>query len=123
MGWLLIGDVKDQLRMDATDVDDDALIGRCIGSATLKMQQARPDRWVYTYPDPATFPPGPPDRRFVPDDEVYQTAVMLAARLVRRRNSSAGLETMGDTVVYVSRWDPDIQQGMRTGAYAWPAVG
>jgi hypothetical protein len=58
-----------------------------------------------------------------PDGEVYQTAVMLAARLVRRRNSAAGIETFSDTIAYVSRWDPDLQQGMRTGAYAWPAVG
>jgi hypothetical protein len=40
-GWLLIGDVKDQLRLDGEDTDDDALIGRCILSAEIKMQRAR----------------------------------------------------------------------------------
>ena len=118
-GWLLIGDVKDQLRLDGDDTDDDLLIARCIGSAEIKMQRARSDQYVY--PDPAIYPPPPPV--YNPDAEVYQTAVMLAARLVRRRNSAAGIETFSDTIAYVSRWDPDLQQGMRTGAYAWPAVG
>ena len=113
--WLLIGDVKDQLRLDGDDTDDDLLIARCIGSAQIKMQRARAGQYVPA-PDPA-----PPV--YTPDGEVYQTAVMLAARLVRRRNSAAGIETFSDTIAYVSRWDPDLQQGMRTGAYAWPAVG
>jgi hypothetical protein len=117
-GWLLIADVKDQLRIDGTDLDDDALIGRCIGAAQVKMERARWDQ--YTAADPPT---DPPTVVFTPDEETYQTAVMLAARLVRRRNSVGGLETLGDTIAYVSRWDADLQQGMRTGAYAWPGVG
>lgn len=119
MGWLLEADVKDQLRIDGTDTDDDAVIGRCIAAAEVKMQRARAEQFLY--PDPAIYPPPPPV--YMPDGEVYQTGVMLAARLVRRRNSVGGLEALGDTVAFVSRWDPDVQQGMRTGPYAWPAVG
>jgi hypothetical protein len=114
--WLQIGDVKDQLRLDGTDTDDDALIGRAVASAQVEVERARRDQ--FAYPAGPGFP-----SVFQPDGEVYQGAVMLAARLVRRRNSPAGIETFSDTVAYVSRWDPDIQRALRQGAYAWPAVG
>jgi hypothetical protein len=116
--WLLVADVKEQLRIDDADTDDDALIARAIGSAEVETQRARRDQY-----QPADPPTDPPSTSYQPDGEVYQGAVMLAARLVRRRNSPAGIETFTDSVAYVSRWDPDIQRALRQGAYAWPAVG
>ena len=58
----------------------------------------------------------------IPDD-IYQGAVMLAARLYRRRNSPAGIETMGESVNYVASFDPDLDQFLRRGRYRMPAVG
>jgi hypothetical protein len=115
--WLKVDDVKSQLRMDELDTDDDDLIGRATASAMIEVERARRDQFTAT-PDVPAAPPV-----FVPDGEVYQGAVMLAARLVRRRNSPAGIETFSDSVAYVSRWDPDIQRALRQGAYAWPALG
>jgi hypothetical protein len=117
-GWLSIVDVKDQLRIDGIDTDDDLLINRAIGSAMVEVERARRDQFV-----PADPPTDPPSAVYSPDAEVYQGAVMLAARLVRRRNSPAGIETFSDSVAYVSRWDPDIQRALRQGNYAWPALG
>ncbi|AEX49316.1 hypothetical protein CDBH8_1798 [Corynebacterium diphtheriae BH8] len=47
--------------------------------------------------------------------------IMLAARMDRRRNSPAGVDTMGEIgVVYVSRKDPDIAQLLEIGDYGVP---
>jgi hypothetical protein len=81
---------------------------------------------VYHDPDDP-YPPDPPPPGwpvvYEPDAEVYQAAVMLAARLVRRRNSPGGVETFGESVTYVSRYDPEIGRALRTGLWALPGVG
>ncbi|ARB87924.1 hypothetical protein [Corynebacterium diphtheriae] len=47
--------------------------------------------------------------------------IMLAARMDRRRNSPAGVDTMGEIgVVYVSRKDPDIAQLLEIGDFSKP---
>lgn len=49
---------------------------------------------------------------------------MLAARLVRRRNSPAGVEAAGELgPLYVQRNDPDVAMLLGLGAYTRPAVG
>lgn len=49
---------------------------------------------------------------------------MLAGRLYRRRNSPAGVESLGELgPVYVSRNDPDLAQLLRIGRYERPRVG
>lgn len=57
-----------------------------------------------------------------PGDAVKLAALMLGARLLRRRNSANGIETMTaeGTVAYVTRYDPDIARMLRLDA---PAVG
>lgn len=51
-------------------------------------------------------------------------AVMLAARLHRRRNSSNGVESFSDMgVSYVSRYDSDLDRQLRINAWATPVVG
>jgi hypothetical protein len=51
-------------------------------------------------------------------------AVMLAARLWRRRRSPDGVAAFsGDTVLYVSRNDPDVAMLLQIGPYAPPVVG
>lgn len=114
--WLRPADVRDQLRIGAGDTADDALIVRCAAAVEPQVQRARPDLWVDG--DEASVP-----RMYTPDAEVYQAAVMLAARLFRRRNSPGGVESFGDSVTFVSRYDPEIQRALRTGAYALPGVG
>lgn len=51
-------------------------------------------------------------------------AVMLTGRLVRRRNSPAGVEAFGaDGVAYVQRTDPDVAVLLRIGTSAPPRTG
>ena len=55
---------------------------------------------------------------------VTRGLVMLAARLIRRRNSPAGVEASGDLgPLYVQRNDPDIAMLLELGSYTRPAVG
>ncbi|MDV8003852.1 hypothetical protein [Rhodococcus sp. IEGM 1318] len=58
-----------------------------------------------------------------PYRHVY-AGVMLAARIYRRRNSSSGVESMGDLgPVYIQRNDPDIAMLLEIGSYRKPMVG
>ena len=50
-------------------------------------------------------------------------AVMLAARLHRRRNSAAGVETFSEMGAgYVSRYDADLDRQLRINAWTPPVV-
>lgn len=109
-GWLLIADVKRQLAIDGTDEGDDVLIQACIDAAEPEVMRARPD--AQTPPPSATQYP-----------DAYRGGVMLAARLVRRRNSPAGIESFGESVTYVAAYDPDLDRFMRRGRYRMPGVG
>jgi hypothetical protein len=56
--------------------------------------------------------------------EQAQGALLLAARLWRRRNSPEGVATFtSDGAVYVQRNDPDVAQYLGIGHYAPPVVG
>lgn len=51
-------------------------------------------------------------------------ATMLAARLLRRKNSPGGVEAFGtDGAVYVTRTDPDVAQLLGLGSWQPPVVG
>jgi hypothetical protein len=116
--WLDPESVKTWLRL--TDPGEDALVGMCCAAVEPFVQQCRPDQYVVVVvPEPD--PPVPPV--FTPDAEVYQAAVMLAARVYRRRNSSGGLESVGDQVAYVARYDPEIERALRTATWRVPGVG
>lgn len=104
-GWLLPEDVKAWLRLG--DAADDALLEDVIGAVEVVVARDRFD----ALPDPSA------------DLEVYQGAVMYAARVYRRRNSPAGVESFGESVSYVARWDPDVDRFLRRGAYRFPGVG
>jgi hypothetical protein len=124
--WLDVADVKEQLRLGGSDTADDALVTRCSAAVEPQVQRARADLFVYHDPDDPNPPDPPPPGWpvvFTPDAEVYQAAVMLAARLVRRRNSPGGIETFGESVTFVSRYDPDIARALHSGAWALPGVG
>lgn len=106
-GWLLLPDVKEQLKIDGTDTADDALITRAVAAAELEVVRSRAD----AAGDPASYP------------DVYLAGVMLAARLVRRRNSPAGIESFGESVSFVASFDPDMDRFLRRGRYRFPGVG
>jgi hypothetical protein len=114
--WLDVADVKEQLRLSGADTADDDLVTRCAAAVEPQVQRNRPDG----YPAAVPLLAAPV---YAPDAEVYQAAVMLAARLVRRRNSPGGVETFGESVTYVSRYDPEIARALRTGLWALPGVG
>jgi hypothetical protein len=113
-GWLLPDDVAAWLKL-ASGVDP--VLIQCCARCEVEVQRARPDQWVTVLlADTVTI-------AYRPDAEVYNAAVMLAARLYRRRNSPGGIEAFGDSVTYVARYDPEIQRALRLGAWTAPAVG
>lgn len=58
------------------------------------------------------------------DDRTTLGAVILTVRLIRRRNSPAGVEAFGDLgAVYVRRNDPDVAQMLRLDGWARPRIG
>jgi hypothetical protein len=118
--WLSPADVREWLRLNGTPSTDDGLVTRCSAAVEAQVQSARPDRWVYVLPVP---PDIPESATYVPDAEVYQAGVQLAARLVRRRNSPGGLESFAESLVYVSAYDPEIQRALRQGPWRRPLVG
>lgn len=113
--WLETADVKEWLRINGGDTADDDLIAKCAAAVEPQVERARHDLMV---PGVDPLPP-----TYVPDAEVYQAAVMLAARLVRRRNSPGGVESFGDSILYVARFDPEIARALRSGNWALPGVG
>lgn len=107
--------VKAQLnRPAAADAKVDPVIQTKVDTVNALVRQLRVASDALTYGDPP--PVWPP--------YVIDGASMLAARLFRRRNSPAGVETFTDQgAVYVQRNDPDIAQLLRLGTYAPPQVG
>lgn len=56
--------------------------------------------------------------------DIVQGAVMLAARITRRRNSPGGIESFGELgPQYVSRFDPDIEKLLKLGPWRKLVVG
>lgn len=100
--------VKTWLRLEPGDTVDDAVL--------LTTVAAINDLMIDWFRSPAIVA-GWPDRK-------VQGAVMLAARVARRRNSPSGVESFGELgPVYVQRNDPDIAQLLGLGHYAKPAIG
>ena len=112
--WPLTGaDVAAWLSLVPT-VEDQPILDAVAEQATIYAQRCRHDR----YTDTAGV------ITFTPDAEVFQGAVMFAAREYRRRNTPAGMQNFGDGgVSYVSRWDNDIDRALRVGAFRPPGIG
>lgn len=115
--WLDPDDVRHWLRSNKQPVPDEQTeVDRVCAAAEIHAQRNRPDQ--FTEPVDGTDPV------YVPDAEVYQGAVMFAARELRRRNSPAGVESFADVgVSFVAKYDPDIDRALHTGAYTPPGVG
>lgn len=111
-GPATLADVKLQLQLQ--DDVDDAFVTSCVDATNALVRTMR----VAQLPDVVD-----PDVPVWPAN-IVRGANMLAARLVRRRNSPSGVEAMTDQgAAYVSRNDPDIAQLLQLGTYAKPSVG
>jgi hypothetical protein len=100
-------DVKAWLRLD--DTTDDALLDEVTGATNAWVAQTA---YVRELGDVAAWP-----------DDVHLGAVMLAARLYRRRNTPSGVEPFTDGAVYLPRRDADVDMLLHQGYYAPPRVG
>lgn len=114
--WLMPLDVLQWLQSNAAGPVPDpapAEVVRVCAMTEEYVQRCRPE-----FLDPAGLVP------YAPDAEVYQGAVMYAAREVRRRNSPAGIETFADGgASFVAKYDPDIERALRTGQWNRPGFG
>lgn len=117
-GWLKVSDVKLFLGLAPADTADDDTLTKASAAPEPFVERARPDAFPRTIE-------GGPDFAKAPAADAYYAAVQLASRLYQRRNSTIGVAAFNDLggAVYVSKFDPDIERGLRTGAYTRPAVG
>ena len=112
-------------------MDIDELTARALAWLGIPLAQAGPDTeeaghvaaavhaWVSGLPATARRAAGGPWR-----DDTEHGAVMLTARLIRRRNTPNGIESFtADSAAYVSRTDPDIAPLLGIGAHTYPAIG
>lgn len=113
--WLRPDHVRAWLRLPA-DLDAD-LLAACSAAVEPQVQRYRPDQWIVTITAEGET------RVYQPDPEVYQAGVMLAARLYRRRNSAAGIETFADSILYVAKYDPEIERALRSGSWRRAVIG
>jgi hypothetical protein len=119
--WLATADVAEWLTANQQPSSDLVALERVCAMTELHVQRCRPDQYVDGGTDPGTGDPLP--AVYVPDAEVYQGAVMYAARECRRRNNPTGTETFDGGLTFIARYDPDIDRALRTGAYQLPGVG
>ena len=95
-----------------TDARDDVRLAAIVGAVNSRVR-----RWPV-----ATLAVDLADWSTAPD--VVEGATLLAARLFRRKNSPAGVETFGsEGAAYVVRQDPDVALLLRLGNHQGPAVG
>lgn len=109
------------LKMSVITPSDAELISQCAAAVEPQVEAARPDQFVDEPTDPGD-PASPTVRVYRPDAEVLTAAIMLAAKVFRRRNSPGGMETSFDQVLYVARFDPEIEKALRHGTARHPAV-
>lgn len=106
-------DVKSWLRLAPDDTVDDEILTDVVGAVNGWVAQTAYVKEL----DPLVWKP--PDWPM----DVTQGAVMLAARLYRRRNTPGGIESMADSAVYVPRRDSDVDLLLHQGAWAPPRIG
>lgn len=114
--WLEPDDVRKWLRDNAQPpANDDVELDRVCAQTETHVQRVRADGW--------TYPPDPAPPVYVPDAEIYQGAVMYAARALRRKNTPGGVEFTEAGAVFSPRYDPQIDEALHTGAFTPPGVG
>ncbi len=104
MALIEVGDVARHLNLGALPAAEKAGLDTAVAAVNSLIP-----RWI--------------DAARLEGDDVKLGAIMLAARLYRRRNSPAGVESFGELgPVYVSRNDPDLAMVLGLGNYARPRV-
>lgn len=118
--WLDVDQVGSWLSLRGT-ISETESANLVLAAAAVEshVQRCRPDFWVPVLDDDGEVL----GQAYRPDHEVTVAAVMLAARVYRRRNSPAGVEVMGESIAYASRYDPEIDRALRTGFFSSPQVG
>lgn len=116
--WLEPADVSAWLRANApgAGTPEAAELDRVCAATAAYVERCRHEWWFEDPDDPENVV-------YEPDAETYQGAVMYAARECRRRNNPTGTETFDGGLTFISRYDPDIDRALHTGAYQLPGVG
>ena len=100
--------VKHQLQLRVGDSQHDDQLNGILGAVNIRVRRMRVAQL-----DAESWP-----------EDIALGAVMLAARLFKRRDTPAGVSVFGDNAaLYVSRNDPDIAMLLQLGPYSRPAVG
>lgn len=103
--------IKAWLNID--DTDDDDHLGVVVPAVCAFIRGLPVAQASNTDPAPDAWP-----------STIRFGAIMLGARLLRRRGSPEGVATFGDQgPVYVQRNDPDVALMLKLGAHKRPAVG
>jgi hypothetical protein len=114
--------VTQQLGLLDPDSETGALVEQAVHAVNSLLLQWFGENDLY-YLD---YPPALQDEKYYYQWKPQFThgATMLAARIYRRRNSPAGVESFGELgPLYVQRNDPDIAILLGLGSYRRPAVG
>ena len=115
-GWLDPERVREWLLGNSLPSGDVVALAEVCLLTEKYVERYRFDRWT-TDPDTG-------EAVYDPDAEVYQGAVMYAAKVARRRNNPSGTETFGDAgLVFTPRFDAQVDAALHTGAYLMPGVG
>lgn len=102
--------VKAQLGIAAEDIRDDTRLTATVAAVNSMVRTWRVSEAAV---GSETWP-----------DRIVYGSTLLAARYFRRKNSPAGVESMGaQGAVYVMRTDPDVAQLLQLGTHAHPTVG
>lgn len=111
-GPAVLAAVKLQLSIPAADTGEDDRLEPVVAAVNAMVRELPVARRALLT-DPAAWPA-----------YVEHGAVMLAARVYRRRNSPAGVEAISaDGAVYVMRNDPDIADMLLVGRSQLPGIG
>lgn len=113
-GCLTLDSAKLALGIDPADASDDAWLAGCVDAVVALVDRCRA----------AAGTTGDPPVPAIPDPSACNAGHLLTMRLYGRRNSAQGIATFAEIgAVYVSRYDPDIEQQLRIGAYLRPGTG
>lgn len=114
--------VAQQLGLVDLDTETGVLVDQAVRAVNSLLKQWFGEDDIY-YLD---YPPSLQDQKYYYTwkQQFAHGATMLAARIYRRRNSPAGVESFGELgPLYVQRNDPDIAILLGLGSYRRPAVG
>ena len=97
--WLTVDEYKAWARIDGTDTTDDAAIAEAVDASSEAVQIRAPKGFVLDDDQAPVPPPGP----------VHEAGLLLANRLMSRRNSPDGVVGVSDMgTATILSYDADI---------------